>query len=80
MKLPSLEDNIWNIYNTTCENVFMEKIIGKLESHPFYEKIEVSQFLPELKAHKYDLLKKFKNKGLPIKNFTVYCKQYGPAA
>ena len=71
-----------NIHNTTREKVFMEKIIDELESHSFYKEIEVSQFLPELKAHKYQyhLLKKFRNKGLPVKNITLYCKQYGPAA
>ena len=77
MKLSFSEGNISNIYNTTREKVFMEKIIDELESHSLYEQIEVSQFLPELKAHQYHLLKKFKNKGLPIKKVTLYCKQYG---
>ena len=62
MKLPFLEGIISDIYNTTREKVFMEKIIGKLEWHSFYEEIEVLQFLPELKAHKYHLLKKFTNR------------------
>ena len=80
MKLPFFEGNISNIYNTTRQKVFMEKIIDELESHLFYEEIEVSQFLSELKAHKCHLLKKFKNIGLPVKNVTLYCKQYGSAA
>ena len=79
MKLSFLKVNISNIYNTTGKKVFMEKIIYKLESHLFYKEMEVSRFLPELKAHKYHLLKMFKNKGLPVKNVTLYCKQYGPA-
>ena len=36
MKLPFLEGNISNIYNTTHEKVFMEKIIDELELHSFY--------------------------------------------
>ena len=81
MKLPFLEGNMSNIYNTTREKVFTVKIIDELESHSFYEEIKVSQFLPpELKAYKYHLLKRFKNKGLPVKSVTLYCKQYGPAA
>ena len=80
MKLPFSQGNRSNIYNTTREKFFMGKIINKLESHSFYKEIKVSQFLPELKAHMYHLLKTFTNKGLPIKNVTLYCTQYGPAA
>ena len=68
MKLPFLEGNMSNIYNTTREKVFTIKIIDELELNSFYRAIKVSQFLPpQLKAHKYHLLKKFKNKGLPVK-------------
>ena len=42
MKLPFLEDNISNICNITCEKVFTEKIVDKLESHSFYEEIKVT--------------------------------------
>ena len=66
MKLPFLEGHISLIYNTTSEKVFIEKIIDEL-LHSFYEEIEFSQFLPELKAHNYHLLKKFISKDLPIK-------------
>ena len=45
----------------------MEKIIGKLESHPFYEKIEVSQFLPELRLTSTICLKSSKTKACPSK-------------
>ena len=53
-----------NIYNTTRENVFMEKIIGELESNSFSEETEVFKCSTEL----------------PVKNITLNWKQYGPAA
>ena len=64
MKLPLLEGNMSNIYNTTREKVFMEKIIGELGSNSFFEETEVSKCSPEL----------------PVKNITLNFKQYGPAA
>ena len=64
MKLPLLEGNMSNIYTTTREKVFIEKIIGELGSNSFSEETEVSKCSPEL----------------PVKNITLNWKQYGPAA